>query len=143
MRSSLLEAMHAHPESRIQIIADDLTARFQHVQGSPLDLKAQKAAVEHVMPANLGAWGTLHILDRLEAHGDHQFDLLYQQISIRFEPLGNSAPGTSEAFRCNRCAARAAERSTLFLRVGHVIVVCHRRHDFQRCDHARWRSAAA
>ena len=52
---------------------------------SPLDLKGQKAEIKELVPANMGSWGTLRVLVRLEAAGDHQFDQLYQQTSARYD----------------------------------------------------------
>jgi YD repeat-containing protein len=86
-----LETARDHPETRAHILVLRLSSEIEQRLGhdglaaSPLDLKEQKAEIEQLVPGNVGNWGTLRVLDRLEANGDHQFDQLYQRISTRFD----------------------------------------------------------
>ena len=57
-----------------------------------LDLSEQRAEVERLVPSNMGNWGALRVLTRIEASGDHRFDLLYQNISLRFGRWAASHP---------------------------------------------------
>ena len=86
-----LEMIADRPETRV----DDLTRRLSGQVGqwlvhhpsevSAVDLAKEKSQIQQLIPSNLGSWGTLRVLDQLEAQGDHQFDLLYQQISARYD----------------------------------------------------------
>ena len=86
-----LEVMHGHAEVQAEILARRLSTQVEQwvihhpSAAAPLDLKEQKAELEQFVPANMAPWGTLRVLARLEAQGDHRFDLVYQQISVRFD----------------------------------------------------------
>jgi YD repeat-containing protein len=86
-----LATVRDHPQARAQVLALRLSAeieqRLSHesLAASPLDLKDQKAEIRQFGPGDTMSWGTLRVLVRLEADGDHRFDLLYQKISTRFD----------------------------------------------------------
>jgi YD repeat-containing protein len=86
-----LETVRDHPQARAQVLALRLSAEIEqrlsheNLAASPLDLKDQKAEIRQFGTGDTMSWGTLRVLARLEADGDNQFDLLYQQISTRFD----------------------------------------------------------
>ena len=57
-----------------------------------LDLSEQRAEFGRLAHSNMGNWGALRVLTRIEASGDHRFDLLYQNISVRFGRWAASHP---------------------------------------------------
>ena len=85
-------------EARVEILAKRASGQIEawldhhDSAAAPLDLKEQEAEIKEVGPANMGSWGTLRVLARLEADGDHQFDQLYQQISARYDHWADRHP---------------------------------------------------
>ena len=90
MRSSPFDAavdplVAAAQSHRISTQVEQWLDHHPSAAAAPLDLKQQKAVVAMLVPQNSGEWGTLRVLARLEAGGDHRFDTLYQRISARYD----------------------------------------------------------
>src|SRR5580658_1199646 len=81
MKSSLAATVAAAPDAEVRQLSTQVEHWLNHraLAAAPLDLKQEKAALAQLLPSNLGSWGALRVLARLEAQGDHRFDLMYEQ----------------------------------------------------------------
>ena len=95
MKSSLAATVSAAPEAMVRHLSAQVEHWLNHraLAAAPLDVKQEKATLAQLVPSNLGSWGALRVLARLEAQGDHRFDPIYERISARFEHWAALHPG--------------------------------------------------
>ncbi len=67
---------------RVSAVAEPFEPR-QLMHSGPLLLK--EAAVALSGTADLGPWGRLKLVDRLEKQGDHQFDAMDERLTIKLD----------------------------------------------------------
>ena len=104
MKLSLTATVSAAPDAEVRQLSTHVEHWLNHhaLAALPLDVKHEKAALVQVLPSNLGNWGALRVLARLEAQGDHRFDLVYQRISAHLNIGQGCIPVRRESPACLR-----------------------------------------